>query len=50
MGRGRVPNFWWDFNEPGEFPIKVESDVDYLPDPITRFHGGRCDRQSRRPD
>lgn len=38
MGRGRVPNYWWDFSSPGEMPIKVESDVDYLPYPIAVFN------------
>ena len=39
MGRRNTPLYWWDFDRPGEFPIKVESDADWLPHPIATFDG-----------
>lgn len=44
----RSPNYWWDFNQPGEEPINVESDADYLPDPIASFYGPNAISQAEK--
>lgn len=48
MGRRRAPSYWWDFNQPGEDPINVESDADWLPDPIASFWGPTAIAQAER--
>ena len=49
MGRRRVPGYWWDFHWEGDkiASIWVQSDADYLPNPIQSFPvvgTGPCDR------
>ncbi len=47
MGRRRAPSYWWDFHWRGDkiAAIHVESDADWLPDPIRVFpvDRGACD-------
>lgn len=35
---GRL-SFWWDFNEPGKLPIKVETNHNALQNPLATFDG-----------
>lgn len=39
MGRRKVPTYWWDFHWEGDMitSIQVQSDANYLPDPIQTF-------------
>jgi hypothetical protein len=44
----QVLSFWWDFDQPGELPIKLESNHPALPDTVATFSGpDAVDRAAR---
>lgn len=49
MGRRRTPGYWWDFHWDGNriVSVNVETDADYLPNPVRAFPvsgDAPCDR------